>query len=244
MSLSNVILWGDTASSDASTAEVKNNKMTLSIASTVIAGGCPIDVDSGCINLVAGSPNLGPLQANGGFTQTMLPGAGSSAIDAGDDTLCPSPDQRGMPRPQGKHCDIGSVETAAVMSPTAQSFTVTTPRDTPVVAQLKGSDSNPGGPFAFTFTVVGTPPMAACRSAGDVATYTPSDGFVGHRLIYLHRYRRQRHIHTGCRNGAGHAASPPVAQPLSLQRPLQHAGQRYALIGDRRQSGRPVHLRF
>jgi hypothetical protein len=231
VSLSNVILWGDTASSDASTAEVKNHKMTLSIASTVIAGGCPVDADSGCINLVAGSPNLGSLQANGGFTQTMLPGAGSSAIDAGDDTLCPSPDQRGMPRPQGKRCDIGSVETAAVMPPTAQSFTVTTPRDTPVAAQLKGSDSNPGGPFAFTFTVAGTPADGSVSLSGDVATYTPSAGFVG---VDSFTYTA-----TDVNGTSAQAvvtvqvtASPPVAQPLSLSVPYNTPGNVTLIAAD------------
>jgi hypothetical protein len=34
----------------------------------------------------------------------------SSAIDAGDDGLCPATDQRGVTRPQGAHCDIGAFE--------------------------------------------------------------------------------------------------------------------------------------
>ena len=52
--------------------------------------------------------NLGPLQDNGGPTATMLPGAGSDAID--NAASCPSTDQRGLPRPQGDGCEIGSVE--------------------------------------------------------------------------------------------------------------------------------------
>ena len=35
---------------------------------------------------------------------------GSLAIDAGDDAACPATDQRGISRPQGAHCDIGSYE--------------------------------------------------------------------------------------------------------------------------------------
>ena len=59
---------------------------------------------------------LGALAANGGLTQTMLPGAGSPAINAipiGTATLCDGTfksDQRGVSRPQGSACDIGSVE--------------------------------------------------------------------------------------------------------------------------------------
>ena len=55
-------------------------------------------------------PKLGVLSDNGGFTQTMALGAGSPAIDAGDDAKCPATDQRGMTRPQGSHCDIGAYE--------------------------------------------------------------------------------------------------------------------------------------
>ena len=55
-------------------------------------------------------PLLGPLQDNGGptFTQELL--LGSPAIDAGDNPACPPEDQRGVVRPQGPDCDIGSFE--------------------------------------------------------------------------------------------------------------------------------------
>jgi hypothetical protein len=62
--------------------------------------------------------NLGALGSNGGATQTFLPNAGSPAIDAIPNpttaadgfALCPGTDQRGVARPQGTSCDIGSVE--------------------------------------------------------------------------------------------------------------------------------------
>ena len=53
-------------------------------------------------------PQLGPLQNNGGPTQTHKPGSGSPAIDAVAKGL-PS-DQRGVRRPQGSNFDIGAVE--------------------------------------------------------------------------------------------------------------------------------------
>jgi hypothetical protein len=58
-------------------------------------------------------PHLGPLQNNGGSTDTLLPATGSRAIDAGIDAFCPAADQRGVPRPQGPHCDSGAVELSA-----------------------------------------------------------------------------------------------------------------------------------
>jgi CSLREA domain-containing protein len=62
------------------------------------SAGAPID------------PELGPLRDNGGPTQThrLLPG--SPAIDAAASADCPATDQRGVARPQGPACDIGSFE--------------------------------------------------------------------------------------------------------------------------------------
>ncbi|MCZ7624560.1 MAG: hypothetical protein M5R38_00810 [Candidatus Methylomirabilis sp.] len=55
-------------------------------------------------------PLLGPLQNNGGPTQTHALLPGSPAIDAGTISGCPSTDQRGITRPQGGTCDIGAFE--------------------------------------------------------------------------------------------------------------------------------------
>jgi len=60
--------------------------------------------------------NLGSLADNGGPTFTMALGAGSTAIDVGDNTACADAatvnkvDQRGVSRPQGVACDIGAFE--------------------------------------------------------------------------------------------------------------------------------------
>jgi hypothetical protein len=55
-------------------------------------------------------PLLGPLVNNGGLTLTLSPLPGSPAIDTGNDSTAPATDQRGVPRPQGAHSDIGAVE--------------------------------------------------------------------------------------------------------------------------------------
>lgn len=59
--------------------------------------------------------NKNGLQDNGGPTRTIALRANSPAVDAGDDVVCSaepikSRDQRGVTRPQGKHCDIGAFE--------------------------------------------------------------------------------------------------------------------------------------
>jgi predicted outer membrane repeat protein len=61
-------------------------------------------------------PLLGPLANNSGFTLTRLPSAGSPALNAGNNATCPNADQRGISRPQGNACDIGSVEVVLQLS--------------------------------------------------------------------------------------------------------------------------------
>lgn len=111
-SLTNVIAWGNGA------PEIydPNPAATPTLTNVVIESGCPANAT--CSNLVSGDPLLGPLQNNGGYTPTLMPAPGSSAIDAGLDGVCIAPpvrglDQRGQPRPQGPHCDAGSVEAPA-----------------------------------------------------------------------------------------------------------------------------------
>jgi hypothetical protein len=56
------------------------------------------------------NPMFGPLQNNGGPTNTQLPVAGSPAIDAADAPHCLGLDQRGVVRPQLAACDMGAAE--------------------------------------------------------------------------------------------------------------------------------------
>ncbi|HET6691046.1 MAG TPA: choice-of-anchor Q domain-containing protein [Miltoncostaeaceae bacterium] len=72
----------------------------------VVAAG-----DNSCPSArVVGDPRLGALAANGGPTPTLLPGAGSVAINALAGVPCPGTDQRGLPRPALGACDAGAVE--------------------------------------------------------------------------------------------------------------------------------------
>lgn len=80
---------------------------------TITDGGHNLSFgDTSCPAATNGDPRLGPLQDNGGSTQTMALQPGSAAIDqvpaAGSG--CPATDQRGVSRPQGSACDIGAFE--------------------------------------------------------------------------------------------------------------------------------------
>ena len=76
-------------------------------------------------DLIGLDPHLGPLTDLGGPGRQVHPlQAGSPAIDAGTNDGCPSTDQRGVARPQGKRCDIGAYEYGDETPPTVVSSTI------------------------------------------------------------------------------------------------------------------------
>jgi predicted outer membrane repeat protein len=110
LSLTNSILANSVGRADCtrsdSTPEVENISNLIETTGAGLA--------SCGSSLLTSDPVLGPLQANGGPTQTMALLAGSPAINAGTNTGCPAIDQRGIPRPQQVQCDIGAYESLAV----------------------------------------------------------------------------------------------------------------------------------
>jgi hypothetical protein len=97
-----------TAVSDCDGILVSNGNNVMGIANCTVTGDPPLIAD----------PRLGPLQNNGGPTQTHAPLPSSPAIDAGDPAGCRdnlgaplTTDQRGLPRGVNSDpCDIGAVE--------------------------------------------------------------------------------------------------------------------------------------
>jgi hypothetical protein len=73
-------------------------------------GGGNLDTDGSCVGSISPDPVLGPLQNNGGPTQTMAISMASPAFGGGVAAGCPATDQRGVLRPQFLICDIGAFE--------------------------------------------------------------------------------------------------------------------------------------
>jgi hypothetical protein len=83
-------------------------------AVAINSAGSNLFTDGTCFpvagDLVGVSSGLDVLADNGGPTQTHALLPGSPALDAADSAVCPATDQRGVARPQGPGCDIGSFE--------------------------------------------------------------------------------------------------------------------------------------
>ncbi len=152
---------------------------------TITADSYNLDSDGSCNNATQKTTaeiKLGSLADNGGPAKTFALLAGSSAIDAGNDTVCAAAvgdptygagglDQRGVSRPQGAHCDIGSYELD-------QAPLVTNVSSTTANGTYKSGDT-----IAVTVTfneivnVTGTPQLTLETGAIDrIVNYTSGTG--------------------------------------------------------------------
>jgi len=147
MSMLNLTINGNSASGADTGGNIYNEGDSISIKNSIVAnpgpgGNCVstvgafnslghnLESSNSCAFTAAGDivntdPLLGPLQNNGGPTPTHALLPGSPAIDHGDDTYCPDRDQRGVLRPVGSSCDIGSVEANGVAPVNAADLNVT-----------------------------------------------------------------------------------------------------------------------
>lgn len=147
-------------------------------------------------------PILGPLQNNGGPTQTIALLPGSPAIDAGDNCVVsaggclPTPlttDQRGVSRQVNSNVDIGAFEsrtfTISVNSGTPQSkpvntlfaplvVTVNSASGDPVAGGVVGFRSPASGPSAFFVTGTNSLDLSILPS-GQVITTPTANGIAG-----------------------------------------------------------------
>ena len=157
-------------------------------------------------DLVDKNPLLGPLAANGGPTQTRLPGGTSPADDVIPSpatlrgvAVCPGTDQRGVARPgHGEtRCTIGAAE-AGLTNPTTTSVTLSPATVTTgtrvvylVVVAPKSGTGTPAGTISFATgstslcTAVLSGGVAACGATSApvgtdkvTGTYSGGDGYA------------------------------------------------------------------
>lgn len=81
----------------------------FNVGNTLVENPEAATVNDGGGNIFNQDPQLGPLQNNGGTTQTHLPAGTSPAVNAGEAATLAT-DQRGVARPVGAAVDLGAVE--------------------------------------------------------------------------------------------------------------------------------------
>jgi predicted outer membrane repeat protein len=152
VSLNNSTLAGNSAGSDGFGGGIYNNGATINAGNTIVARNTALSgpdlfgtTTSQGFNVIGNAtdssgwiasdlfnldPQLGPLQTNGGSTETMALLPGSPAIDHGDPGFDPNAftppmttDQRGGPRVINGHIDIGSFEADVAHFPAIDSLT-------------------------------------------------------------------------------------------------------------------------
>ena len=124
------------------------------------------------------NPDLSPLASNGGYAQTLLPKAGSLAIDHGSNALLPAGlavDERGLRRVVNGVVDIGAVEVQTIVQPKmpvapTDLKAVLGSSDTVTLTWKDNSDVDSGYNIARSFDGVNWTRIATV--AGNASTYT------------------------------------------------------------------------
>ncbi len=126
------------------------------------------DGSATCNPNITGDPGLSAPADHGGATETMSISDTSLAWDTGNDAHCTEKDQRGVPRPQSSHCDLGSYEldetgpTISINQPNTQSDPSSRPQlyftatfDEPInQSTFSPSDISIGGDTGATSAVI------------------------------------------------------------------------------------------
>jgi hypothetical protein len=132
--------------------------MAITNGGNNIDSGATCGWDSANGSMSNTNPMLGAFGNHGGPTQTTSLLFGSPAVGAGNDTICAAApvnnlDQRGVTRPQGAHCDIGSYE-ADNYAPTNISLSNNKIAENKpagsVVGTLSTTDPDAGDTFAYS----------------------------------------------------------------------------------------------
>jgi CSLREA domain-containing protein len=188
--LQNSIVSGNTSGTDPDSDDLEASGYFDAYFSLIgVDGGYVNDVDG---NLFGANPRLGPLQDNGGPTETMTLQCGSAAIDQGQLFNAIAEDQRGETRPfdvdgypsapGSDDSDIGAVEIQDQESPGTVCITKS-PSGKNFGDQTVGTGS---AAQTFTVTSIGPDPVniaSAALAGTDAAQFSKSsDGCSGTAL--------------------------------------------------------------
>ncbi len=189
ITLTNNTILSNTNASGVITSQLNNagTAYRVTLVNTLISGssggncagnkilslGHNLSSDASCaltatLDLSSTTPLLGAFANNGGFTHSFMPSANSPLVNAGDGVFCPGDDQRGVGRPIGSACDIGSIESPH-LTPQTISFAPLADRVVNEPPFIITATASSGLPVAFTYSGV-------CSVSGSTVTLSGVTG--------------------------------------------------------------------
>jgi hypothetical protein len=186
---------------------------------------------------------LGPLQDNGGPTLTMAPGAGSSAIDAGNPAWSAPPafDQRdaGFPRLVGTRVDMGAVEVTGAPNPTPTTtptpvFPAGVPRDVAATAGDRSATvawqvpTTTGSFPVSAYQVTSTPGGQSCLTTALSCTVTG----LGNGTSYTFRVKALNGAGWGQESEPSNAVTPRAEPKPAIMIAGTRSGRTIAITGE------------
>lgn len=140
-------------------------------------------------SVLSQDPQLGPLQNNGGPTETHLPAVSSPAFNAGDPAFVPPPstDQRGLPRVANGRLDMGSVEVAQLVAGTIElTVTAVTVDENVVTVTLTATRSiGSDGAVSVDFGTADGTAVAPADYLAAMGTLNWADGDTAPKMIQV-----------------------------------------------------------
>jgi hypothetical protein len=234
-----VELYGDASSTHPvfENTIIANNQPTdchVRNQSFLPEAGVNLDSDTRCFNGSADkhtNPDLGPLQNNGGQTDTMALLDGSPAINAAANNVCPTDDQRGVTRPQpaGGTCDIGAYEATAPFA-TTNAATAVTGTSATVNGAVNPDNLSTTYHFEYgTTTAYGssTASQSAGSGYGDVAVSATLSGL---KPGTTYHFRVVATNAVGTSVGADQTFTTPGGLPVVITGPATSVGGRSATL--------------
>jgi hypothetical protein len=224
----NTIVAGNSAG-DASTADCLQSGLTDQGHNLDSTGTCFTPSSSnGDIN---GNPHLGPLENNGGQTDTMALLDGSPAINAASNAGCPGTDQRGVTRPQptGGTCDIGAFE---ALPPVASTDAATGVTETSATLHGTVNPDSLATTYHFeygTTTAYGSSTVSQSAGSGSSAQ-AESAGISGLKPGTTYHFRIVATNAVGTSVGVDQTFTTPKGGPVVTTGPAQGVGAKSATL--------------
>jgi Zn-dependent metalloprotease len=166
-------VWNTILANNSAISTSNDCQGSISMSGSVLEDTTGCIISSGIGNQLNLDPNINNTLTGISPLHALLPG--SPAIDHGNPSLCEPKDQRGMLRPRGNGCDIGSYEYApnggiGIVSGSGQTASVEYDFANPLTVYVIDSSGNPVPNLTITFTAPASGASGTFFGTGNIVT--------------------------------------------------------------------------